>query len=182
MGILTFLGLKGSDGSADELYKVIVQQARQPVFYLDCGVPDSIGGRFEMVALHAYIAMRRLKNIDDEGAQAAQSLFDTLLTDMDRYMREMGIGDLGVGRRIKALAISFYGRVKAYDEALLGEEGELVEALERNLLLDGSPYEEQVLHMAGDLSRNIAAAENWSLAEMMAGNLTFGKIETLDHG
>ena len=71
-----------------------------------------------MITLHAYIVMRRLNKLGQEGAGVSQSLFDAMFLDMDRNMREMGVGDIVVGKRIKALAISFYGRIKAYDEAL----------------------------------------------------------------
>ncbi len=175
MGILSFLGLQSAPASTDALYGVIVQQARQPAFYVDDGVPDTVAGRFDMITLHAYIVMRRLNKLGREGGAISQSLFDTMFLDMDRNMREMGVGDIVVGKRIKALAISFYGRIKAYDEALDGSENALADALKRNLFLEASPKEHQLIAMAEYLRFNITESENWSLAALAAGNFGYQK-------
>jgi len=113
-------------------YSAIVAQARQPGFYAALQVPDSVDGRFEMIALHAFLVLHRLKGAP-QAAEFGQALFDTMFADMDRSLREMGAGDLGVGVRVKAMAQAFYGRTAAY-EAALAEPGDaaLVAALRRN--------------------------------------------------
>ena len=92
---------------ARRLYEAVVAQARQPVFFAEWGVPDTIDGRFEMVTLHAHLLLRRLKDGGAETAPLAQALFDVMFADMDASLREMGAGDLGVGRRVKQLATGF---------------------------------------------------------------------------
>jgi len=177
MGILSFLGLRRPAVSADELYSAIVNQARQPRFYVDYGAPDTVAGRFDMITLHAYIVMRRLNELGPEGGAVSQNLFDTMFLDMDRNMREMGVGDIVVGKRIKALAISFYGRIKAYDEALENSSDELTDALRRNLYLEGTPNDQQLADMSNYLKLNISQSEGWSVEALIAGRFEF----TEDH-
>jgi cytochrome b pre-mRNA-processing protein 3 len=119
---------------AADLYQAIVTQARDPAFYTDMAVPDTVDGRFEMVALHAFLVMRRLKTAAAPVARLGQPLFDTMFADMDVSLREMGAGDLGVGKRVKAMAEAFYGRISAYDAALADPGTDaLGEALRRNV-------------------------------------------------
>ena len=130
-------GLVSSGGrarrdSARLLYAAVVARAREPVFYTRFQVPDSLDGRFDMIALHAFLVLRRLKGEGADGAALGQALFDAVFTDMDRSLREMGAGDLGVGRRVKRMASGFYGRIAAYDQAL-APGGDLDDALRRNL-------------------------------------------------
>lgn len=117
--------------AAEALYDAIVYQARTPAFYEQAAVPDTVDGRFEMIALHAFLVMRHLKG---EGAakDLSQRLFDRMFQDMDQSLREIGVGDLSVGKRIKEMAKAFYGRVVAYEVALDGGDESLEEALRRN--------------------------------------------------
>jgi cytochrome b pre-mRNA-processing protein 3 len=118
---------------AASLYRSVVGQARQPVFYADYGVPDSVDGRFELLALHMFFVLHRLKSGDAAAAQLAQVLFDTMFGDMDQTLREMGAGDLGVGKRVRAMAEGLYGRMAAYEAGLAGDDATLAAALRRNL-------------------------------------------------
>jgi cytochrome b pre-mRNA-processing protein 3 len=118
--------------SAEHLYAVLVAQARRPEFYSELGVPDTLDGRFELVALHTFLALRRLKS-DASAADTRQALVDVFVDDMDASLREMGAGDLGVGRRVKAMAQALYGRIAAYEAGLGGPEQALVGALRRNV-------------------------------------------------
>jgi len=128
--------------AADEaaaVYLAIVAQARQPGFFARLGVPDTLDGRFEMIALHAALVIRRLKG-GGAGAQAlAQEVFDAFFADMDRNLREIGVGDLGVGRKVNQMAEALYGRMAAYDSGLAGGRALLTDALRRNVYgtLDG---------------------------------------------
>ena len=126
-----------ADAVADALYALAVARARAPVFYRDLGVPDTLEGRFEMISLHVYMLLRRLKQGADgsrEGGGAiGQALFDLMFADMDRNLREMGAGDLGVGRRVKAMAQAFYGRIQAYDDGLAAGAEILAQAVARNV-------------------------------------------------
>jgi cytochrome b pre-mRNA-processing protein 3 len=131
-----FITKRPQDAAARKLYESAVAQARREVFYLSYGVPDSLDGRFEMVSLHVILLLRRIKQEEGEEAKAiGQALFDLMFADMDRSLREMGVGDLGVAKRVKAMAQAFYGRLAAYDAALKEDsEDALRKALRRNLL------------------------------------------------
>ena len=113
-----FFGKSPTQRNADALYVRAVKQARQPKFYADMGVPDNVDGRFDMIALHVFLILRRLKQENARSQATAQALLDAMFTDMDRGLRELGAGDLGVGRRVKVMAKAFYGRVAAYDRGL----------------------------------------------------------------
>lgn len=124
---------------AEQLYLTVVAQARQPVFYADLGVPDTPLGRFEMIALHAYLVFRRLRGGGREARALAQAVHDVMFNDMDRSLREMGVGDLGVGKRVKKLATNLYGRIAAYDEGMdAGDDQVVAAALARNVFVDAA--------------------------------------------
>ncbi len=111
-------------------YEAIVAAARHPAFYANWKVADTLDGRFDMIALHTYLILDRLKGAEP---RFRQSLVDEFFRDMDRSLRELGVGDLSVGKKVRKMAEVFYGRVTAYDAALAGGEGELVDALARNV-------------------------------------------------
>jgi cytochrome b pre-mRNA-processing protein 3 len=163
-------------GPARELYGRIVAAARQPAFYRALGVPDSVDGRFELIALHLFLVLHRLKRASMEPgieptATLAQSLFDTAFADMDTSLREMGAGDLGVGRRVKQMATGFYGRAAAYEEGLAGSAG-LEQALRRNLYGTVEPTPAALAAMARYLR---TAAE--TLARQPTASLGAGRVE-----
>ena len=114
-------------------YEAIVAAARHPGLYAHWGVADTLDGRFDMVALHTYLVLDRLK-----GAEAGfrQDLVDEFFRDMDRSLRELGVGDVSVGKKVRKMAEVFYGRVAAYDAALAGEPDALVAAIARNVFPD----------------------------------------------
>jgi len=164
-----------TEDSALRLYKCIVAQARRPKFYLRCGVADTPDGRFDMVALHTYLVLRRLRADHERTADVAQALFDLMFTDMDQNLREMGIGDMGISRRIKAMAQGFYGRMAAYDAGLDdGDPNGLREALRRNLYRNTEPSAEQLAWMADYLSGESAALAAETTDRLLAGSLEFG--------
>ena len=168
---------------AQDVYEGIVRQARQPAFYAACGVPDSIDGRFELVALHAFLVLRRLKRCGGEGADLAQALVDTLIRDLDRSLREMGVGDLGVSRRIKTMARGFYGRIAAYEAGLDGPDDMLRAALTRNLY--GTANEAptpSVTAMIAYMRQEAVGLDKQELASLMAGTVAFGAPPDPDDG
>jgi cytochrome b pre-mRNA-processing protein 3 len=115
------------------IYAAIVAQARQPVFYAELGVPDTLEGRYDMLMLHAFLYMHRMKDEAEEAKDVAQEVFDFMFSDMDRSLREMGVGDLSVPKKIKKMAQAFYGRATAYDAAIAKPGPDLVAAVGRNL-------------------------------------------------
>lgn len=162
---------------ARRLYTAIVTQARTPSFYAVGGVPDTMDGRFEMIVLHTYLAVKRLMAGNDETRRLGQYVFDTMVTDMDRSLREMGVGDLSVGRKVKAMAEAYYGRSQAYDAALEAGGAALAEALERNVF--GTMPEDRSSEGAriDDLANYVRAAvqelDQQSEAELAQGAIRF---------
>lgn len=120
--------------SVESLYDEIVAAARQPVFYSQWSVPDTPLGRFEMLSLMMVLVQRRLRGETGEAADVAQLLIDRLFSDLDHSLRELGVGDMSVPKRIKKLGRMFYGRAAAYDAALAaGDMKEMAAALARNV-------------------------------------------------
>src|SRR5918996_4945158 len=105
---------------AEQLYRAVVNQARRAVWYRDLGVPDTPEGRFEMIALHVALVLRRLRREGQAGHALGQLLFDAMFVDLDGSLRELGVSDLSVGRYIKRLAGNFYARLAALDQGLPG--------------------------------------------------------------
>lgn len=157
-----------------ELYARIVAQARRPEFYTGGGVSDSLDGRFEMVALHAVLVLRRLGCERPRTAPFAQALFDLMFADMDENLREMGVGDLSVGRQVKAMAEAFFGRVAAYDAAIGGSDGALAEALRRNVYRGREARAEAVNALVAYVRREAAALTAAAVDGLLAGSWTFG--------
>ena len=120
-------------GTIEIIYGMIVTQAREPLFYRDLGVPDTVNGRFDLLLLHLWMALGRLKSLPD-GAELSQALFDRFCIDMDDNLREMGVGDLTVPKRMQAFGEAFYGRVAAYDLALAGGDEPLALTFCKNIL------------------------------------------------
>jgi cytochrome b pre-mRNA-processing protein 3 len=117
----------------EAIYGMIVTQAREPLFYGDLGVPDTVDGRFDLLVLHLWMVLWRFRSA--EGADGVpQALFDRFCDDMDANLREMGVGDLTVPKRMQAFGEAFYGRAKAYDVALASGNEPLARALCKNVL------------------------------------------------
>jgi cytochrome b pre-mRNA-processing protein 3 len=159
---------------ARPLYEGVVAQARQPGFYRDCGVPDSVDGRFELIALHIFLVLRRLKADTGDGGELGQALIDVMFQDMDQSLRELGASDLGVGPRVKRMAQGLYGRIAAYEAGLSGPMAELEAALRRNLFGTVTPEPEQVRAMAAYLRGAVDALTQWEPTNMEAQNPDFG--------
>lgn len=122
-----------SKDAAHALYGAAVAAARRPPLYLEFGVEDSVEGRFELLCLHVWLVMRRLKAISDPAAaRMSRRMLEAMVDNLDDSLREMGVGDLSVGKKIRALAENFYGRLNAY-EATIGASEEFTKALARNV-------------------------------------------------
>jgi len=120
-------------GTIETIYGMIVTQAREPLFYRDLGVPDTVNGRFDLLLMHLWLALRRLKSVE-AGSGLSQALFDHFCNDMDDNLREMGVGDLTVPKRMQAFGEAFYGRTAAYDFALSAGHQALAQAFCKNIL------------------------------------------------
>ena len=118
----------------DQIHGKIVAAARRPALYVSLGAPDTFEGRFEMMVLHAGLVMRAMSRLPGFGAELAQELADSVFRHFDIALREIGVSDVAMPKRMKRLAEAFYGRNKAYGEALdAGDAGRLAKALARNV-------------------------------------------------
>jgi cytochrome b pre-mRNA-processing protein 3 len=156
------------------LYRSAVEQSRQPAFYRERGVPDTVDGRFDMICLHVALILWRLKQEHARTAECAQELFDVMFADMDQNLREMGVGDMSVGKRVRAMAQAFYGRLAAYDAALAAEDdADLAAALRRNLFRKCQPRAGDVAAMA-EYTRQEAVRLSATAADgLLAGDFSF---------
>lgn len=146
---------------AAALYALTAERARAPELFERFGIPDTLDGRFDSLSLHAWLMIDRLR-LEPDGEVLAQAFFDAMFRHLDQTLRQIGVQDLGVGRRIKIMAEGLHGRALAFRQALNGEGGvSLVEALRRNAY-GGTPpkgdepvalLEAYVRSLAGELSR-----------------------------
>jgi cytochrome b pre-mRNA-processing protein 3 len=157
------------------IYTSIVEQSRQPGFYLNCGVPDTPDGRFDMIMVHTFLVIRLLKGKPGEAADQAQAVFDLMFGDMDQNLREMGTGDTGIGKKIKAMAESFYGRIKVYEDGL-ADEVSLEDSLDRNLYRKSTPLPAEIKAFAAYMRREARQLEEGGVDKLLAGELTFGPV------
>lgn len=143
--------------NAASLYGAIVAQARSPALYAEIGVPDNIGGRFEMVVLHAILLIQRLEMGDGSNRAVGQRVFDHFCRDMDSALREMGIGDLSVPKHMRRVGEAYFGRVAAYQPGLSARDtAALAEAIERTVF-GGASTSSSAKSLAGYV---LAAAES----------------------
>jgi cytochrome b pre-mRNA-processing protein 3 len=164
-----------------EIYRIVVEQARQPRFYTDFGVPDTVDGRFEMVTLHAFLVLRRLKQASESANDTAQALFDVMFEDMDLSLREMGAGDMGVGKRVKAMVQAFYGRISSYESGLAetglaGAPDVLEEALVRNVYASVQPGEEELSGLAAYIRAQDRHLEGIERQNVETAKFSFGEV------
>jgi len=152
----------------------VVAHARNPAFFSGCGVPDTVDGRFELICLHAFLYLRRLKRERPRGEATAQRFVDLMFADMDRSLREMGTGDLSVGKQVKLMAQAFYGRINAYEQGLRGSDSVLADVLGRNLYGTVSAAAPRLAAMSAYLRREAARLDDRPADELLAGRVDFG--------
>jgi cytochrome b pre-mRNA-processing protein 3 len=162
----------------ERLYGAIVTQARLPFFYEDFAVPDTVEGRFDLIVLHVHLLFRRLAREDAATRAIGQQVFDLFFDDMDANLRELGVGDLAVPRRVRAMGEASYGRAGAYDAAL-AEPGDaaLIAALHRNVYGGVAGKETATLHLAGYVRRADAVLDTQDAASLRRGELVFARPE-----
>ena len=159
--------------AAEAAYRSVVEQARRSEFFVALGVPDTLDGRFELICLHAFLYLHRLKGEAPPAAAFGQRFFDTMFADFDRSLREIGTGDLSVGRQVKRMAEAFYGRVRAYEEGLKAGGAELSTALARNLYGTATATPEQLQRIGDYLRRETVNLDRQPTAALLAGRIEF---------
>lgn len=171
--ILSLFKRKASRNSVQAVYGSIVAAARHEKPYAEWGVPDSVDGRYDMIILHAVLVLERLSAGDAAARLFAQGLTDEVFADMDRSLREMGVGDLSVGKKVRRMAEIFYGRAQAYRPLLqAGDEAGLAAALGRNVFA-GTGAEEGARHLAAYALAALRHLQDRPIEPILSGQLDF---------
>jgi cytochrome b pre-mRNA-processing protein 3 len=154
--------------TAQALYGAIVASARQPKFFAQWEVPDTVDGRFDMIVLHMFLILQRLKT---DAPAMCQNLTDHFFTDMDRSLREMGVGDLSVGKKVRKMAEAYHGRLNAYAAGVEQGEQILIEALQRNVYGgEKNAHAKNLARWVSDARLNLATQ---STADILAAKVMF---------
>ncbi len=176
-----------SGGRGDKVarcYSQIVEQSRRPEFYLEGGVPDTLDGRYEMLALQAFLVVHRLKRQGEPARLFSRDLFEGMIADMDRTVREMGVADMGVPPRVKRMAQGFNGRIHAYDQGVAAAGDEvLLAALDNNLfgtVLETAP--EMLVRMAAYVRLAVTGLAAQPLESILAGQVDFPAFSGIKGG
>ncbi len=169
-----FKGAARNRAIARELYGVVVAQSRRPELYIEHGVPDTAEGRFEAVAMHLTLLLERLNREGEAGRSLGLLLTETFITDMDDNMREMGVGDLAVPRRVKKAAAGLYERALRYRAALAtgASAGALRETV-RDLVLGADAPVEKADALAAHLRAAAAVLNAVPASDLLAGHVRF---------
>lgn len=155
------------------VYNAIVAQSRREIFYAEWGVPDTLTGRFDMISLHAALVFRRLRSAEKLTKAFSQSVFDCFFHDMDRSLREMGVGDLSVPKRIDKMGALFYGMLSNLSSALdSGDRAALQGVVSRNFH-EGGEHPAQAAFVDYILL-NDDMLSTQSIKDIMAGKVEFG--------
>lgn len=183
MGLLSMFRRRPHERAGFALYGAAVAAARDPLLFARLGVPDTVEGRFDLISLHVALLIRRLRaDSDPRGAALAQAVFDAMFADMDLNLREMGVGDLSVGKKVRQAWEAFHGRALAYEAALDGADAPaLAEALARNVWRGAAP-EGAALALARLAAAQAAHLAGQGLVPLLAGRADFLPAEGLAHG
>ena len=172
-----FLGLgrrNPHERSGFQLYNTAVAAARDPFPYVTHGVPDTLDGRFDLVGLHAFLLIQRLKQEPEPGPALAQSVFDAMFSDMDINLRELGVSDMSIGRRVRAMWEAFHGRAKVYADALAANDmAALEDALARNIWRGTEPPAGAPQALRRIVMNQIAHLATQALPTLAKGEATF---------
>jgi cytochrome b pre-mRNA-processing protein 3 len=169
---MVFNWLRKRDDKAGTCYGAAVQLARDPWFYTVGAVPDTVDGRFDMIALMLSAVIARLELSGPSTADLRQKLRELFVDDMDRNIREMGVGDLSVGKHVKRMMEALDGRLNAYRPALTSAAGDqMFAALERNLYRGEPPSSHAPDLVAERLLKLFDTLKSLSDEAIAAGNL-----------
>ena len=157
-----------------EICAAIGTRAREPMFFTAFEVPDTIDGRFDLVVLHAWLVLDRLRELGMK--DVSQGVIDSLFASFDESLRDLGVGDIGIGHRMKKMADAFYGRLSVYSTAN-GEEA-LTRAIQRNVYRDDNAHEPE----ANALAKYARAAQAFlAKSDLSSGAVEFGPLPNPAH-
>lgn len=173
MTLRRLFGLDAAESSAERAYRALTGFSRNPYLYREFAVPDTFDGRFDALALHLAIYLAALRAREKDSAEIpthARRVTEAFLADMDRTLREAGLGDLRVGKEVKRMASALFGRLGAYGRALAaGSDRPLHEALTRNLFRGGRAGKPALDNLAKYARLSYIELRKRPLAELMAG-------------
>jgi cytochrome b pre-mRNA-processing protein 3 len=154
--------------SIEALYNALISRAREPAFYAKCEVPDTLDGRFELVIMHVFLLHKiaKEKGVDDN---YLQKLIDWMFLDFDHNLREIGVSDLGVSHRIKAMGKAFLGRYQSYEKSLEAKDNTLKTSLARNLYGTMQPKDWQLEKMSQYMKSVQAEWQKLDTNQLLAG-------------
>lgn len=156
------------------VYTAIVAQSRQPVFYAQWGVADTVTGRFDMISLHMALLFRRLRTAD-EAKDFSQAVFDLFFKDMDRSLREMGVTDMGIPKKIQKMGNLFFGLLAAINEAMDRNDRDALAAVFSRNIFDGAEIEHSLTLADYAMAQDKALAA-LSVETITSGTVTFGTL------
>lgn len=158
------------------VYIALVSQSRQPFFYSHLGVPDTLDGRFDMILLHLFLITERLRADNTESSLLLlQHITDAFIADMDRSLREMGVGDTGVAKRVKKMADALNGRLTVYHDSL-GDVAKLSEALRRNLYGTTTASPEHLTQMINYITLSGVMLKSQPIDSLINGEIVWPKL------
>jgi cytochrome b pre-mRNA-processing protein 3 len=171
--VLTWLRSRTLSGkTAAGLYGSIVAQSRDPAFYASAGVPDTMEGRFGVIGLHLFLVLERIRSQGSAGDDLARALLETFMTDVDDNLREIGIADMGVPRRVKKAAAALHEHLDAYRAAMAAStDGPLRDALARYVFLDSGAG--RPVALAAYVRQATTSLRQQPWAAIRAGTLSF---------
>lgn len=169
-----FLGRRRYERTGFILYGAAVAAARDPWLYEALAVPDTLDGRFDLVGVHVFLVIDRLGREPEPGPALAQAVFDAMFADMDLNLREMGVSDVSISRKMRAMWDAFHGRSRAYAAALASNDpGELPAALARNVWRGAPPGEAEPAALARLVRAQAAHLRGQALEALAAGRVGF---------
>jgi cytochrome b pre-mRNA-processing protein 3 len=160
-----------AEATGRALYAKVVEQSREPALYEALGAPDTVEGRFEIYSLHVVLLLDRLRRQGPQAAETSQALFDTYVKSLDHALRELGVGDLSVGKKMRRLGEAFYGRAKSYEAAF----ADLPATRELEALLARTVYADAEAGRAKPLAAYVTAQRE-ALAEQPLEALLAGQV------
>lgn len=161
---------------ADDLYDAIMAQARLPIYYQTLGVPDTLEGRFSILTIHLFAVFRRLKSAGAEATATAQALADRFVADMDTVLREIGVGDLSVPKKVRKLVAGGANLIESYDRAAAAGGQALETVIADSLPLDGEEARAASAKLIPYVNAMLEDLKTQPIEDICAGRIRFPDV------
>jgi cytochrome b pre-mRNA-processing protein 3 len=180
-----FAGRAARKEAAEKIYDAIVAQSRNPSFYIRCGVPDTLSGRFDMLVIHMFIVLQILKLGGREGQLLAQEIVEAFIREMDTMVRDLGVSDRNVPKEVRKIAQLFYGQLLAYSTALQRNEPKLLagEVWKSFQSSDGNKQQAVASESISTyINQSIKSIQEMPLNMLLQGNIRFPEVAGMRNG